>query len=136
MDSNQTNAAPAFSTAGVIWLKLAVVYLLIGITMGIAMGAKEDFTLKDVHAHVNLIGWVTLALAGLIYTVFPQAGQHRLAKIHFWLLNLALPVMMIALSFLMLGNRQVIPVLAVSEFVAAGGIIAFAINIFTNLKRA
>jgi hypothetical protein len=133
--TNQTTQT-AFSSAGVIWLKLAIIYLLIGVGMGIVMGASENFTLRPVHAHVNLLGWATMALAGLIYCVFPQAGQSKLATVHFWLSNVSLPVMMIALSMLMLGNKAVIPVLAISEIVAALGIVVFAINLFLNLKRA
>lgn len=132
---NTNNNTPAFSNAGIIWLKLAVIYLLIGIAMGIAMGASKNFTLRPVHAHVNLLGWTTLALAGLIYSVFPQAGQSRLAKAHFWLLNSALPLMMGALALLLLGNEQVIPVLVISELVAALSIGIFAVNLFLNLKQ-
>ena len=39
------------------------------------------------------LGWTTMALAGLVYAVFPQAAQSRLARIHFWMHNAALPVM-------------------------------------------
>lgn len=124
------------SSCGIIWIKLAVLYLLLGIAMGIGMGATEDFRLHAVHAHINLLGWATMALAGLIYTVFPEAGKSKLAKVHFWLQNISLPVMMVMLSLLLLGNPKVIPVLAAAEFVAAGGVIAFALNIFINLKKA
>ncbi|MDB5765111.1 MAG: cytochrome-c oxidase [Herminiimonas sp.] len=135
---NNTTAAPTypFSSAGIVWLKLAVVYLLIGVAMGIAMGASENFTLRPVHAHVNLLGWATLALSGLVYSMFPHVGENRLARIHFWLLNLSLPVMMLALSVLLIGNyRAVIPVLAGAELVAALSVILFAVNIFLNLKK-
>lgn len=127
-------AIPAISGAGIIWLKLSALYLVIGVAMGIAMGASENFVLRPVHAHVNLLGWATLALSGLIYSVFPQAGQSRLAQVHFWLLNLSLPVMMGALTMLMLGNKSVIPVLAMAEIVAALAVLAFVVNIFRNLK--
>lgn len=133
---NNNSVTTNFSSAGVIWLKLAVLYLCLGIGLGIAMGASENFTLRPVHAHINLLGWTTLALAGLIYSVFPQAGASRLAKLHFWLLNLALPVMMGALTMLMLGNRAIVPVLAVSEIVAAVSILLFTANIFLNVKRS
>lgn len=126
---------PAFSRAGVIWLKLAVLYLILGISLGIAMGASQNFTLRPVHAHINLLGWTTMALAGLIYSVFPQAGESRLARLHFWLLNLALPVMMGALSMLLLGHVAVAPVLAISEIIGALAIVAFAANLFLNLKQ-
>lgn len=124
-----------FSTVGYIWLKLAVVYLIAGIGLGIAMGASEDFTLRPVHAHINLLGWATMALAGLIYSVFPQAGMSRLARVHFWLNNISLPVMAIALAFVLTGARQVIPVLAAAEIVASIGIVVFAANIFLNLRK-
>ena len=135
MQSSVTSSAPRFSDAGVIWLKLAVVYLIIGISMGIAMGASQNFTLRPVHAHINLLGWTTMALAGLIYSVFPKAGESRLARLHFWLLNLALPVMMSALALLLFGQVGVAPVLALAEIVAALGFVAFAVNMFINLKH-
>lgn len=134
MQTSVTSSAPRFSTAGIIWLKLSVVYLIIGISMGIAMGASQNFTLRPVHAHINLLGWTTMALAGLIYSVFPKAGESRLARLHFWLLNLALPVMMLALAMLLFGQMAVAPVLALAEIAAALGIVAFAVNMFINLK--
>lgn len=122
------------STCGVIWLRLAVVYLIAGVGLGIAMGATENFLLRPVHAHLNLLGWATLALAGVIYTIFPQAGESRLAKVHFWLQNLSLPVMMGSLTALLLGHAGVVPVLAASEIVAACGVLVFALNLFVNVK--
>ncbi|MDQ6618296.1 MAG: cbb3-type cytochrome c oxidase subunit I [Pseudomonadota bacterium] len=98
------------------------------------MGVTENFKLRPVHAHLNLLGWATVALAGLIYTVFPAAGESRLARIHFWLHNLSVPVMMGALWFFLLGNTSALPVLAAAEIVAACGVVVFACNIFLNLK--
>jgi hypothetical protein len=126
---------PAFSTAGTIWLKLAVLYLIVGIGLGIVMGASEDFTLRPVHAHINLLGWTTMALAGLTYSVFPAAGHSRLARVHFWLANISMPVMAVALTLLLTGSKQIVPVLAASEIAAALGILCFAANLFLNLKK-
>lgn len=123
------------STAGHVWLKLSVLYLIVGVAMGIFMGASHNFTLRPVHAHVNLLGFTTLALAGLIYSVFPDAGASKLATIHFWLMNLALPVMMGSLAAMLLGHTAVLPALIASEFMAAGGVLAFAANIFLNLRQ-
>lgn len=128
-------AAPAHDfSAGIIWLKVAILYLIVGVGMGIAMGASRNFTLRPVHAHLNLLGWTTLALAGLIYSAFPLAGKSMLAKAHFWLMNLSLPVMMTALGFALSGNMAWLPALVVSEIVAALAILVFAANLFINLK--
>jgi cbb3-type cytochrome oxidase subunit 1 len=120
--------------AGIVWLKLSIVYLIVGIAIGIAMGASHNFALRPVHAHMNLLGWTTLALAGLIYSIYPQAAKSRLAKVHFWLYNLALPPMMIALALLVTGDQAAVPVLAAAQMVLAAAVLAFAANLFMNLK--
>lgn len=127
-----SRAVATYSTAA--WFKLSVLYLIVGIGIGIGMGASENFTLRPVHAHINLLGFTVLALAGLIYSVFPEAGRSRLARIHFWLHNLSLPVMMGSLAMLLLGNPGAVPALVASEFVAAAGVLVFAANVFINLK--
>lgn len=126
---------PAIAITGILWLKLAVLYLIVGVGMGIMMGASENFTLRPVHAHINLLGWATMALAGLIYCLFPRAGDSRLGRFHFWLSNLSLPVMSVALALVVQGQRQFVPILAIGEIVAALSILAFAANIFINLRN-
>lgn len=123
----------SFAPSATTWLKLAAIYLIAGVSLGIAMGASENFTLRPVHAHLNLLGWTTAALAGLTYTVYPKAGANRLATIHFWLHNTALPVMMVALTLLLFGHTGIVPVLAAAEFVSAAGVLVFAVNIFRNV---
>ena len=89
---------------GVKFIRVAVVYLLIGACVGLAMGMSQQFTLAPVHAHLLLLGWASMALAGLIYHWYPTAGTTRLARIHFWLHNLALPVFMVALGLYLTGT--------------------------------
>ncbi len=128
---HEENAQP-----GIIWIKLAALYLVIGVAIGMAMGASQNFTLRPVHAHVNLLGWATLAISGLIYTAFPQSGTTMLARVHFWLLNLALPVMMGSLAYVLLtGDVKILPALVISEISAAVSILAMTANIFLNLQN-
>lgn len=126
--------AVSFAPSATTWLKLSVVYLIAGVALGIAMGVTEDFTLKPVHAHLNLLGFATIALSGLIYSVYPEAARSRLAVAHFWLHNSALPAMMGSLAWFLMGHPEIVPVLGVAEIVAAAGVIAFASNVFLNVK--
>jgi hypothetical protein len=132
-----SNSAPQEQAqSGIVWIKLAVLYLVVGVAIGIGMGASQNFTLRPVHAHVNLLGWTTLAISGIIYTIFPQTGSTTLARIHFWLLNLALPLMMGSLAYVLLtGDAKILPVLVVSEISAAVSILAMTANIFLNLQN-
>lgn len=124
------------AAVGAIWLKLAVLYLIVGVAIGITMGASQDFTLRPVHAHINLLGWATMALAGLVYSVYPDAASSRLARVHFWLANVSLPVMAVSLSMMLHGYTAVAPALVASEILAALGILVFAANLFLNLGRS
>jgi hypothetical protein len=125
----------SFAPSAAAWFRLAAVYLLAGAVLGAAMGASADFTLRSVHSHISLLGWTTLALAGLIYRVFPEAGASRLAKIHFWLYNLALPPMMGSLAALLLGHPRAVPILAGSQIVMAAGLLAFVANVFLSVRQ-
>lgn len=136
----RVQSLPAFSTPAVatatttLWFKLGVLYLVVGVGLGIAMGASHTFTLRPVHAHMNLLGFTVMTLAGLVYSVYPEAGASRLARVHFWLHNLALPVMIGSLTALLLGNESVVPFLGAAEIVAAVGVLLFAANVFINVK--
>ena len=57
---------------------VAPIYVLIGMGFGIFMGATENFTLAMAHAHLNLIGWVTMALYGTFYALAREASTSSL----------------------------------------------------------
>lgn len=118
------------------WLKLAVLYLLAAIALGVAMGVSANFTLRPVHAHVALLGWASLALAGLIYGQYPRAAASWLARVHFWMHNLGLPLMMVSLALMLHGITAAGGVLLASEGIFAVGCLAFAFNVFRNLGPA
>jgi drug/metabolite transporter (DMT)-like permease len=48
--------------------------------LGIVMGIRHDFSLMPAHAHLNLLGFVTMFLSALYYRAVPQAAASRLAQ--------------------------------------------------------
>ncbi|MDR4945812.1 cytochrome-c oxidase [Neobacillus cucumis] len=116
-------------------IKISVIYFVIGVLLGMYMSMTESFDFTPVHVHINLLGWMSLALAGLIYAVFPNAAETTLAKVHFWLHNISLPIMMIGLALLVSGVDSAGPAVAVGGTLMVLGIIIFAINIFKNIKQ-
>src|SRR5680860_1870060 len=68
------------------------IYVLIGMLWGIHMGVSGDHTMMRAHAHLNLVGWVTMALFGIYYHLSPKAADTLLAKIHFAVATLGLIV--------------------------------------------
>jgi len=117
-------------------IRIAVVYLAIGVTMGIVMGITQQFSLAPVHAHVNLLGWASLAIMGVIYRVYPAAAETRLARIHFWVHNGALPVFMLGLAAMLTGLERfhvLVDIGASAVFIA---IMVFAVNIWRCVRPA
>jgi hypothetical protein len=116
------------------FLKIAVVYLFLGALLGITMGILQNFALVPVHAHVLLLGWATLALAGVIYHLHPLAARTRLAKLHFWIHNLALPPFMVGLSFYLTGHASAMGFVVVAALLVLIGLGLFMVNVLINVK--
>lgn len=56
---------------------VAVLAALTGMGLGIFMAVRQDFSLAPAHAHINLLGWVTLALLGLYHRGVARSGNRR-----------------------------------------------------------
>ena len=111
------------------WIYVAVIYFCLAVGLGVFMGISGDHRMMSVHAHLNLLGWVTLSLVGIIYHYFPNAAASRLASLQFWLHNLALPVMMIALALLISGKPEAGPVLGSGALAMLLAVLLFAGNL-------
>lgn len=118
-----------------LWIRIALVYFVAGVVFGLYLAGTHNFQYAAVHAHVNLLGWASMALAGLIYDRFPRMGGNRLALTHFWLENLALPPAMVALFMLVDGNDAALPVVIISSLALALGVVVFAVNVWLNIGR-
>ncbi|MFJ8064489.1 cytochrome-c oxidase [Psychrobacillus sp. NPDC096426] len=88
------------------FIKISVVYFVIGVPLGLYMSMAHDYALKGVHVHVNLIEWTSFALAGFVYRLFPSTSRNMYARLHFWIANIGLPLMMIALTVLILNGAR------------------------------
>lgn len=117
-------------------IKVAAFYLVAGVAMGIVMGITHEFVLAPVHAHINLLGWATLAIIGVIYHAYPAAGETRLASVHFWIHNTALPVFMVGLGFALTGHEAFLPVTIAGALGVAIGIVVFAVNLWRTVGSA
>lgn len=125
-------ATPAVSPASRPWMLAAVFYLLAGVSMGFYMGITNDHSLRLVHAHINLLGWATMVLTGVIYQFFPRAGASRMAKVHFWLYQVALPADMCCLGLLLKGHAGVMPVLGVTTTSVVLAVALFVTNVLRH----
>jgi hypothetical protein len=116
------------------FLRLAVVFIVIGVSLGYYMGSTQTFTAAPVHAHINLLGWVSMFLYGLFYRANPQAAEGWLPRVHFWF---ALIGFLIFMPALLIEVLQYQPAIAFAHIgLIAGptlvviGMILFAVIVF------
>ena len=65
-----------------VFFLAAVLCVLTGMGLGIWMGIAQQFQFAPAHAHLNLVGWVTMALFAVYYRLTPQAAQGWLPRVH------------------------------------------------------
>lgn len=119
-----------------VFIKIAAVYLLLGIGLGIYMGIAEEFQYTPVHAHINLLGWATTALFGLVYYAFPRAGNGKMAKTHFWLHNIGTVMVLLGMFLFTVGEGGLAFPLAVSgSLIVLAAAALFVANVFINVKE-
>lgn len=85
----------------------AVVYVTCGMVFGIWMSASQDHSLSGAHAHLNLVGWVTMALFGVYYHLVPAAASTRLATLHFALATIGVWLMVPGIALAIRGVSEI-----------------------------
>ena len=83
------------------FFRLAVVSALIGVSWGVWMGASHDHLTSPAHAHLNLLGWVSMAIFAFFYRAFPKAAAGLMAKIHLAVAVLGLLIFIPSLALML-----------------------------------
>lgn len=106
--------------------RAAFVFFALGVGMGFAMSMTQDLTLRPVHVHVNLLGWVSFGLYATVYRFFPVAAELRLARIQVGAALLGLPVMMTGLGCVVFGGAGLgVPLLIAGEILTIASVALF-----------
>ncbi|MEJ1969536.1 MAG: hypothetical protein WDN03_13020 [Rhizomicrobium sp.] len=116
---------------------VAAVLLLGGMALGEYMGAKEDFILAPVHAHINLLGWATMALYGTFYALTRGTMSTGLAWTHFALSTLGVAAMILTLTMLLTTGNGAFwgPLTSAAGTVAILGLLVFLVSVLRELVR-
>lgn len=114
---------------------VAFVCGLCGMVMGMAMGATENFTLMPVHAHLNLLGWVSLAIMGGFYALARERASNRLAWANLAVSSFGILVCIPSLALLVMGDKSVVPFLITGEVSLVSGMLLFGSNLVLAASR-
>ncbi len=119
---------------GNIFLRTGVVILALGMCLGIYMGAKQDFTLAPVHAHMNLAGGVLMCIAGLFYNNRP-ALWGKLTTIHYGLQLVGIILLAAGIAGAHLNQKWFPPVVGAGSVLTLLAMLVFIFMVFKGTGR-
>ncbi|WEX76174.1 hypothetical protein PYH37_004453 [Sinorhizobium numidicum] len=118
-----------------LYFKTAIVFLILGISIGLHMSISGDHGATGAHAHANLLGWVTMAIFGGYHALNPRKAERRLAMIQYAVYTFGVAVLIPSLYLMLTGNAAMEPIVALSSLIAFAGVLLFAVIIFSSGER-
>jgi FtsH-binding integral membrane protein len=112
-------------SASSLCFRAAVLFVIIGMAWGIGMAISQNHAAMPAHAHLNLVGWVSLFLFGIYYRLHPALERSRTALLQVWSWIVGTIVMITGVGLLYSGYPQADPVAAVGSVILLFGMLVF-----------
>ncbi|HEX6865785.1 MAG TPA: hypothetical protein VF122_00995 [Caulobacteraceae bacterium] len=106
-----------------------------GMMWGMHMAASQDITMMPAHAHLNLLGWVTLSLMGTFYALAGDRVSNLLAWANFVLSTAGVLIAIPMLAQVLGGNEALGPSMIYPEVLLVAGMAAFILSILNVWRK-
>jgi peptidoglycan/LPS O-acetylase OafA/YrhL len=116
--------------ASILCFRAAVLLVVAGMLWGIVMAISEDHSTMPAHAHLNLLGWVSLFLFGIYYHLHPAVDRSRLATSQVWIWIVGTIVMTVGVGLVHSGHAIGDPIAAVSSLLVLADMLLFGWLVF------
>ena len=118
--------------ASILCFRAAVLMAAAGMIWGIVMGISQDHATLPAHAHLNLLGWVSLFLFGIYYHLHPAVNRSALASLQVWVWITGTIIMTIGVALVHSGHEIGDPIAAVSSLVVLVDMMIFGWLVFRS----
>jgi hypothetical protein len=108
----------------------AVLFVLAGMVWGLQMAISDDHSAFPAHAHLNLLGWVSLFLFGIYYRLNPALDASRAAIVQVGIWCIGTVIMVIGVGLVHTGHESGDPIAAVGAIMVFVGMAHFAWLVF------
>ncbi len=112
-----------------VFFLFAVGFLCTGAGMGAYMAIVHDHALTPVHAHFNLLGWVSAAIMGLFYAHVGDLLPRRLIWIQAGVYLPSVAIMMLGLTVLLHDMPSLAPLAVIGMAGVIAGVLLFALAV-------
>jgi hypothetical protein len=103
----------------------AVLFVMAGMVWGIVMAISDDHSAMPAHAHLNLLGWVSLFLFGIFYHLHPALDHSRTAAVQVWIWIGSTVILTVGVALVHSGHAIGDPIAAVGSIVALSDMMLF-----------
>jgi len=90
------------------------------------MAISENHAAMPAHAHLNLLGWVSLFLFGIFYRLHPSLDATKLALAQVWVWIIGTIVMAVGVGLVSTGTTSAEPIAAVGSLIVLADMVLFA----------
>ena len=112
------------------FILIGLLFGAFGFAFGIWVGINERFEQAHLHAHINLIGFASMVMFGLLYRTFPALATSKLAAVHFILFNLGAVIFLVGIPLAQ--AHQTVALAAGGSLRMLVGMLTFLANYFLN----
>ena len=117
----------------------ATLCVIAGMSLGIWMGVSEDHSLGPVHAHLNVLGWLSMAVIGLYLRATGRAST-RIDRAQVITLGLGIPALVGGIAVFMLPTDDallgaIFPLALAGTFLCLGSMILFLVIVIRDGRR-
>jgi hypothetical protein len=116
--------------ASTLSFQAAVVLVVAGMIWGIVMAASGDHAAMPAHAHLNLLGWVSLFLFGIYYHLHPVLDRGKAAIVQVWVWIAATVILTIGVALVHIGHEVGDPIAAVGSLIVLADTLLFGWLVF------
>lgn len=67
-----------------ILLRMAALYSVVGIFLGSHMAGAGNYLFRAIHAHILVVGWLSIFAFAIFYALFAIPKSSKLAVVHVW----------------------------------------------------
>jgi cbb3-type cytochrome oxidase subunit 1 len=111
--------------ASVLSFRAAVLMVVAGMIWGIVMAISQDHSTFPAHAHLNLLGWVSLFLFGIYYHLHPTIDRDRLAYVQVLIWIAATILVTVGVALVHSGHSIGDPIAAAGSLVILADMLLF-----------
>jgi putative Mn2+ efflux pump MntP len=103
----------------------AVLLVVVGMVWGIVMAISQDHSTMPAHAHLNLLGWVSLFLFGIYYHLHPIIDRTLTALVQVWIWIAATVVLAFGVALVHTGHAVGDPIAAIGSMIVLADMLLF-----------